>query len=118
MSNPTILHVEDEWLIRSLLADQLKPHGFEIIEAASADKALSLLNAGLAFDLLLTDIRMPGTLDGFELAQLVRAKYPSVKVILCSAHIPLPAWNEVADAICAKPYDLSELVRTIFRLLV
>ncbi len=113
-----------QFFIRGRVAHSLPVSGsthaawVEIIEAANADKALSLLNAGLSFDLLLTDIRMPGTLDGFELAQLVRAKYPSVKVILCSAHIPLPAWNEVADAICAKPYDLSELVRTIFRLLV
>jgi two-component system, response regulator PdtaR len=117
MSKPTILHVEDELLIRFMLADQLKSHRFEIIEAADADEALSLLNAGLSFDLLLADVKMPGTLDGFELARLVRAKLPSVKVILCSAHIPLPEWEEVADAICAKPYDLSELVRTIIRLL-
>jgi two-component system, response regulator PdtaR len=117
MSSRTILHVEDELLIRFMMADQLKPRGFEVIEAADADEALALLNAGLSFDLLLTDVKMPGALDGFELARLVRAQYPSVKVVLCSAHIPLPEWDEVADAVCAKPYDWSELVRTIFGLL-
>jgi CheY-like chemotaxis protein len=76
-----------------------------------------MLNAGLPFDLLLADVKMPGTLDGVELARLVRAKQPAVKVILGSAHIPLPGWTEAADAISAKPYDLAELTSTITRLL-
>jgi CheY-like chemotaxis protein len=113
MGGPTILLVEDELLIRLMMAEQLKSRGFTIIEAADADEALAMLNAGLSFDLLLADVKMPGTLDGVELARLVRAKQPSVKVILGSAHIPLPGWAEVADAISTKPYDLAELTSTI-----
>jgi CheY-like chemotaxis protein len=117
MGGPTILLVEDELLIRLMVAEQLKSRGFAIIEAADADEALAMLNGGLSFELLLADVKMPGTLDGVELARLVRAKLPTVTVILGSAHIPLPAWSEVADAICAKPYDLAELTDTITRLL-
>ena len=117
MSTCTILHVEDEMLIRFMLADQLKSRGFEIIDAVDANEALSLLNADLSFDLLLTDVKMPGPLDGYELARLVREKLPEVKVIICSAHIPMPEWDEVADAILSKPYDWPELVRVIVRLL-
>jgi two-component system, response regulator PdtaR len=117
MGGPTILLVEDELLIRLMMAEQLKSRGFTIIEAADADEALAMLNAGLSFDLLLADVKMPGTLDGVELARLVRAKQSSVKVILGSAHVPLPGWTEAADAICAKPYDLAELTSTINGLL-
>src|SRR5262245_32728260 len=116
MSGSTILLVEDELLIRLMMADQLSSRGFTIIEAADADEALAKLNAGLSFELLLADVKMPGTLDGVELARLVRARKPSVKVILGSAHIPLPDWAEAADAICGKPYDLAELTSTINRL--
>jgi CheY-like chemotaxis protein len=117
MSGSTILLVEDELLIRLMMADQLSSRGFTIIEAADADEALAKLNAGLSFDLLLADVKMPGTLDGAELARLVRARKPSVKVILGSAHIQLPEWTDAADAICRKPYDLAELTSTITRLL-
>jgi CheY-like chemotaxis protein len=117
MSGPTILLVEDELLIRLMMAEQLKSRGFAIIEAADADEAVAMLSGGLPFELLLADVKMPGTLDGVELARLVRPKLPTVKVILGSAHIPLPAWSEVADAICAKPYDLAELTSTITGLL-
>src|SRR6476646_10748468 len=97
--------------------ERLSSRGFTIIEAADADEALAKLNAGLSFDLLLADVKMPGTLDGAELARLVRARKPSVKVILGSAHIQLPEWTDAADAICRKPYDLAELTSTITRLL-
>src|SRR5262245_59676433 len=116
MSGATILLVEDELLIRLMMADQLKSRGFAIIEEADADEAVSMLSGGISFDLLLADVQMPGTLDGVELARLIRAKHPSVKVILGSAHIPLPDWAEAADAICGKPYDLAELTSTINRL--
>jgi CheY-like chemotaxis protein len=117
MNGPTILLVEDELLIRLMLADQLKTRGFTIIEAADGDEALAMVSDGLAFDLLLADVKMPGTVDGVELARSVRAKRPSIKVILGSAHIPAPDWTRAADAICAKPYNLVELTGTISRLL-
>ena len=117
MSGATILLVEDELLIRLMLADQLKSLGFTIIEAADGDEALAMLSDGLSFDLLLADVKMPGTVDGVELARLVRAKEPSAKVILGSAHIPLPDWTRAADALCGKPYNLAELTGTISRLL-
>jgi len=61
-----ILLVEDETLTRLMLAERFEALGHTVVEAAGADEALSLLRNGNAFDLLFTDIKMPGTIDGLE----------------------------------------------------
>ena len=67
----TILIVEDEALVRVIGSDALEDAGYDVLEAASADEALRLLDANDDVRLLFTDIRMPGKLDGLQLANLV-----------------------------------------------
>ena len=64
----TVLVVEDEVLIRLYLSEEIRAAGFTVIEAASADEAFEVLKSRNDIDLVLTDIRMPGTMDGRQLA--------------------------------------------------
>ena len=72
----TILVVEDELLIRLMIADALRAAGFSVIEAMNADEALAVLRAGVSIDLVMTDIRVPGPTDGLGLADTVRPTWP------------------------------------------
>jgi CheY-like chemotaxis protein len=113
----TILLVEDETFIRLMLVEELESHGHTVIEAADADAALSVLRENTSVGLLFTDIKMPGTIDGLELARFARAEHPDVKIIIASAHVGLPEWSSEAHAAFAKPYDLQRVIARIDQLL-
>jgi CheY-like chemotaxis protein len=82
-----LLLVEDEVLIRMVLADQLREEGYKVVEASDADEALTLLRHDLLHvDVAITDIRMPGSMDGVGLARVVRLEHPEAKIILMSSH--------------------------------
>src|SRR5262245_21192751 len=86
-SKPTVLLVEDEPLIRLAVADYLRECGFKVLEAGSADDALAILTATkpeFRIDVLFSDVRMPGKLDGFGLARWVREHRPALPVLLGS----------------------------------
>jgi CheY-like chemotaxis protein len=68
----TIMIVEDELLLRLDLANQLHSAGFEVFEAQSTDEAVKLLATDIDVDLILTDIRMPGQIDGLGLVSFVQ----------------------------------------------
>ena len=117
MSAPTILLVEDETLTRVMLAEELQARGYTVIKAADADEALTLLSGDNSIDLLLTDVKMPRTLDGAELARTVGAAHPDMKVIVASGHIRLSDRARNDDAAFEKPYELEELFATVAELL-
>ena len=71
-ASPVVLIVEDEILIRMLLCETLRLAGYVVIEAANAEEAVVVLHASLDPDILITDVKMPGAIDGFELAAYVR----------------------------------------------
>ena len=107
-----VLVVEDEVLIRMLLSDELRQAGFAVIEAANGDEALEVLAAQVAPDVMITDVRMPGGIDGLGLAAQARRAHPRLRVIVTSGHCPLGA-AEIADAFIPKPYDLGRLVQHV-----
>jgi CheY-like chemotaxis protein len=113
----TILVVEDEVLIRLMMADELRVAGFEVIEAASADEALAVLNAAVQVDLLITDIRMPGSIDGERFAIMAHSTWPHLKIVIVSTHSPGFAASSVMDAFIGKPFDPVRLVERIRSLL-
>lgn len=111
----TILVVEDEVLVRMLIADQLRNAGYSVIEAADADEALALL-AHTNVNVVLSDVQMPGSLDGAGLARIVRSKYPALKILLTSGRSA--AVDAVGhDGFFAKPYNVAEIMNRIEALL-
>lgn len=100
-----VLLAEDESLTRSTLADALREAQFTVIEAGAADEAMKVLESGVPVDLLITDIQMPGSIDGNALAKLTLKLFPWVKVIVAAGGLPSP---EIAGSIhgyFAKPYS-------------
>jgi CheY-like chemotaxis protein len=109
--------VEDEILQRLTIAEELRSAGFSVIEAADADEALTILNSSSAIDVLLTDVRMPGSMDGVGLSAIVRSNWPRLKIIVASAQAPAWPAPGLADAFIGKPYDPARVVRRVKELL-
>jgi DNA-binding NtrC family response regulator len=115
-SLPTILVVEDEFLARAMLSDHLQECGFMVFEAANADEAITTIKSGLPINLVLTDVRMPGSMNGFGLAKWISSNKPKMSVILASGEaMQTDAANELCDHIpfFRKPYDLTAIVAEI-----
>jgi CheY-like chemotaxis protein len=111
-----VLVVEDEWIVRMAVAHHLCGCGYRVLEAANADEAIAALNANDEIAVLFTDIQMPGSMDGFELARWVRRERPEVKIILASGAVsPIEAAHDLCEdgAFLGKPYSHQELVRRI-----
>jgi two-component system, response regulator PdtaR len=104
-----ILVVEDEVLVRALIAEELRLAGFSVIEADRADDALTYINAGDQVDLVFSDIQTPGSLDGLQLAEIVRDNYPDMPVILTLGNAP-PRHVGIVEAFVPKPYDLTQII--------
>jgi CheY-like chemotaxis protein len=81
---PVALIVEDEILVRLPLVDTLMDAGFEVIEAATGSEALLALASRPDVDLIISDVRMPGTIDGFMLARHVSEALPEIGIIILS----------------------------------
>jgi DNA-binding response OmpR family regulator len=117
----TLLVVEDEILIRFQICDYLRECGFRVIEAASADEALIVLQeSDLPVNIVLSDVEMPGTMDGFGLSKWLRANRPGIPIILVGS--PARA-AEAAAELCengpllSKPYEPQILLDRIKRIL-
>ena len=81
-----VLVVEDDGLQLLWLQDVLEADGFTVETAANADRALEVLERNHAsIGCVITDVRMPGSLDGIALAQTIRARWPGIHVIMLSA---------------------------------
>jgi CheY-like chemotaxis protein len=112
----TIMIVEDELLLRLDLANQLHSAGFEVFEAQSTDEAVKLLATDIDVDLILTDIRMPGQIDGLGLVSFVQRQDRRIKIVLLSAYIDADS-DSPADASFAKPVRVQALPGKIRELL-
>ena len=110
-----ILLVEDDVLIRFSTSELLRDHGYEVAECDSAEEALSLLSAGLQPSLIVTDVRMPGAIDGLGLLELVSGSRPALPVLVMSSHLPDHAPAAVPEFL-AKPFLPSRLIETVRRL--
>jgi DNA-binding NtrC family response regulator len=114
---PTILVVEDEFLIRAMLSDYLQGCGFKVLEGSTADQALAIIEKlDVPIDVVLTDIRMPGSMDGFGLVRWIRTNRPDINVILTSGEAKkADAAKELCEnaAFFEKPYDLEAVVTKI-----
>ena len=86
--NPaTVLIVENESLVRTEIAHIVSQAGLLVLEASDADEAITLLDAHPEIEVMVTDIRMPGSMDGIRLAHHVRHRWPPVKIIIASGRL-------------------------------
>lgn len=116
----TILVVEDEVLIRMVLAHDLRSRGYRVLEASDGTEAMQILRSDHTIDLLLTDVGLPGGITGFEIARRARRKRPELAVIITSGTDPaLQSGADLRDGhpYVRKPYDPDALVSEIRRLL-
>src|ERR1700704_4477290 len=98
-----VLIVEDELLIRMDIADTFEAAGFKVFQAATAVKAIEILEREPTIRVVFTDIDLPGTMDGIELAPHVRHRWPPTILLVTSGRIPycaLPAKAQFLE----KPY--------------
>lgn len=112
---PVVLLVEDDGLLLMEAADTLADAGFEVVEAAHADKALKVLENRDDVGVLMTDVDMPqGSMDGFALARLVARRWPTIPVLVVSG-MGTPGPNDMPDGarFIPKPYEPMTLVRTL-----
>lgn len=106
----TILVVEDEALVRMDAADFFRQSGFDVIEAASADEALSTVRGRPHLCALFTDVEMPGNLNGLMLAHKIRQCFPQIVIVISSGKT-LPDENALPSGarFLAKPYTAHDL---------
>jgi len=117
----TGLVVEDEWLLRLELAEELVAAGWQVREAGTGEQALRLLDQlqaeGEKIDFLVTDIRLGGLVDGWEVAEACRSRWPGIAVIYVSAN-PIAQSRRVAQsAFLSKPVEVEHLLSTTRRLI-
>ena len=106
---PVVLVVEDEPLLREMIAFEFESSGFEVFDAASAEEALQRLSQMPSLDLLFTDIRLPG-MDGWSLATAVRAQRPDAPVIYASGNAERQELLPRSEFI-PKPYRPEQIFR-------
>ena len=107
-----VLVVEDEGMTRMVLASELENAGFVVIEAKNADVAMAVITDRSDIAVVVTDIRMPGSVDGLGLAAWMREHVPSVPIIITAAVAELPdtaAINPAIARIVDKPYEPQEV---------
>lgn len=117
----TALVLEDESLLRMLMVDALEECGYSVLEAIDGEAGLRLLRSSAAIDLLITDFRLPGDLDGREVAQQARRTRPNLTVLLVSGvpvatvvqSGPMPANAQLL----AKPFPMVRLLSTVAQMM-
>jgi CheY-like chemotaxis protein len=103
---PLVLVVEDEPLLLMMAVDLVEEAGLRAIEARNADEALKLLQEHGGADVLFTDIDMPGSMNGLDLAAAARTQWPSIEILLVSGHVKIVKDHLPQRSVfLSKPYD-------------
>lgn len=114
----SILVVDNEPLIRLNLADFFLEQGYQVFEADDAETAILILEQNPTIHIVLTDVQMPGSMDGVKLAHYVRDRYPPTVLVVASGALRLSAADLPDGAVfVAKPFDprfvLEEIQRVV-----
>lgn len=109
-----VLIVEDDLIVRMVAVEYAAEAGWVILEAADADEAVRLLHENDDIAGLVTDVLMPGSMNGIELARRVRQRRPDVAVVITSGYLN-PAGNTLPEGVTflRKPYRPEDLVRAL-----
>ena len=111
----TVLVVDDEPAIRAVLCEYLRDCGFQPLSAATGDEAVQVIQREATIDLVFSDVRMPGEIDGYGLARWIMENRPQLPVLLITGDLgKANAAAELCGAqTMAKPYDFEMLARKI-----
>jgi CheY-like chemotaxis protein len=105
-----ILLVEDDPLVRMLAADALSHAGLDVVEAEDAQEALAQLKSVEGISILLTDIGLPGSIDGWELADLATAMKPGLHVVYVTGSDAGDRRTVEGSRFLSKPYSPDALI--------
>jgi CheY-like chemotaxis protein len=110
----TVLVVEDNPALRRVVVSQLRRLGYRVLEAENVASALAILEGAQRVDLVFADVVMPGKADGYDLARIVAARWPTINVLLTSG---FPGNHRDAEAatipLLTKPYRREDLARAV-----
>lgn len=114
LAQKAVLVVDDEPIIRMNAVDILSDAGFSVLEAGDADEALAVMSSHPEIAVLFTDINMPGSMDGLDLARRVHEIRPDVHLIITSGKVR-PEIDEIPDsgAFIGKPYRDRQVVALV-----
>jgi DNA-binding NtrC family response regulator len=113
MTKNTVLVVDDEPLLRTYVRDLLQEAGYAVKEAANADGAIGLLEDD-GIIAVLTDIEMPGTLNGIDLVWMIRTRWPTLPVVVTSGkHLPNPGDLPANTQFVTKPFSPERLLSVV-----
>ena len=109
-----ILTVEDEFLVGEYLNKVLKDSGYEVIATTNADEAIAVLESRDDIGIMITDINMPGSMDGLRLAAAVRRKWPPIKIIITTGN-GRPRDDQMPEhsQFLAKPYSSMRVLAAV-----
>jgi CheY-like chemotaxis protein len=108
---PVVLLVEDDPLLRFFASDALEEEGFEVIETGTADEALTSLDMRNDVRVLVTDIQMPGRMNGLDLATFVHHRWPEILILIVSGEVrPSTAELPEGGRFVAKPCESSTIL--------
>ena len=111
---PVVLIVEDEFLTRMNAAEMISEGGFDVVEAEDVDEAIAILQTRPDIQVVLTEIRLPGAMDGLKFARYVSGKWPPIRIIATSGHV-FPDETELPDGgvFLPKPYSVDRVIDAI-----
>jgi len=111
----TILVVEPDILVRTIIAEYLRNCGYKVLEGATAQDVITVLGSELKIDVVFAEVQLSGDVDGFVVAQWVRQNHPQVDVILTSGvtRAAQKAGDLCDEGPLEKPYHPQEVVRRI-----
>jgi DNA-binding NtrC family response regulator len=116
MGYAEILFVEDDSAILDMSVEMLRGAGYEVVPAINADIALILIEEGLPFRLMITDVVLPGRLDGFALARRAKEIVPKIEIVYATGFPDVAGvrsrgapWGRTL----LKPYGRDDLLKTV-----
>lgn len=111
-SERRVLFVEDDVLVAEVVGPALSGMGYAVIHVQTGDEALNMLRRGEHFDAVLSDVVMPGTHNGVQLAELIAREFPALHVVLASGYAA-PDQVPAGVPLLAKPYSLQALALSL-----
>jgi CheY-like chemotaxis protein len=105
--------VEDESMLLEVITADLEDAGFGVLQAATAEVAMKILRTEASVDVLFTDIRLPGQMDGWQLAEAARTLRPDLPVIYATGFTQTPPRLIEGSLFLTKPYRAAALIKAI-----